>query len=288
LIRVPRGTRHWFDLCAERRIRAIRLFQDPSGWTPHYTGTGTDQRYQPVCLGPAYLKAPSTPSVRLLDIEGTLTPLSFVHEQLFPYARLHLRSFLREAHDAEIAGALKGLCRDRVADGLTGELPPEDDADYLLWLMDRDRKSTALKTIQGLIWQRGYEKGDLLSNIFPDVAPAFERWTAAGQRIAIFSSGSVQAQRTLFRHTPLGDLTRFVSAYFDTTTGSKRDPDSYRQIARGLRCPPLEIQFVSDVQEELDAAAKAGMQIVLAVRPGNREQDGPLEIPRIRNFAERF
>ncbi len=55
LIRVPRGTWHWFDLCADRQIRAIRLFQDPSGWTPRYTGTGVDQGYQPLCLGPAYL-----------------------------------------------------------------------------------------------------------------------------------------------------------------------------------------------------------------------------------------
>jgi len=54
LIRVPKGTHHWFDLCAERRIRAIRLFQDPSGWTPHYTGTGVDRKFQPVCFGPAY------------------------------------------------------------------------------------------------------------------------------------------------------------------------------------------------------------------------------------------
>jgi 1,2-dihydroxy-3-keto-5-methylthiopentene dioxygenase len=55
LIRVPKGTHHWFDLCGERRIRAVRLFQDPSGWTPHYTGTGADRGFQPVCFGPAYL-----------------------------------------------------------------------------------------------------------------------------------------------------------------------------------------------------------------------------------------
>jgi 1,2-dihydroxy-3-keto-5-methylthiopentene dioxygenase len=57
LIRVPRGTRHWFDLCRERRIRAIRLFQDPAGWTPHYTQSGVEKDYQPVCFGPSYLPA---------------------------------------------------------------------------------------------------------------------------------------------------------------------------------------------------------------------------------------
>ena len=58
LVRVPRGTRHWFDLCADRQIRAIRLFQDPSGWTPHYTQSGIDRQFQPVCFGPAYFSPP--------------------------------------------------------------------------------------------------------------------------------------------------------------------------------------------------------------------------------------
>ena len=62
LIRVPRGTHHWFDLCGERRIRAIRLFQDPSGWTPHYTESGEDTKFQPLCFGPAYIPADRVPS----------------------------------------------------------------------------------------------------------------------------------------------------------------------------------------------------------------------------------
>jgi 1,2-dihydroxy-3-keto-5-methylthiopentene dioxygenase len=60
LIRVPKGTHHWFDLCGDRRIRAVRLFQDPSGWTPHYTDSGVDKGFQPVCFGPAYLPPAST------------------------------------------------------------------------------------------------------------------------------------------------------------------------------------------------------------------------------------
>lgn len=122
-----------------------------------------------------------TPSVRLLDIEGTVIPVSFVYETLFPYARRHLRGFLNQEHDAEFEAALSGLSKDRVQDSLAGEDAPNRDADYLLWLMDRDRKSTALKFVQGRIWQRGYECGDLHSQVFPDVTPAFERWTAAGQ-----------------------------------------------------------------------------------------------------------
>ena len=64
LIRVPRGTHHWFDLCADRRIRAIRLFQDPSGWTPHYTQSGVDRGFQPLCFGPAYIPAVVAPNVQ--------------------------------------------------------------------------------------------------------------------------------------------------------------------------------------------------------------------------------
>ena len=63
LIRVPKGTHHWFDLCVDRRIRAIRLFQDKSGWTPHYTMSGVDKNFQPVCFGPAYFPTPSPPGV---------------------------------------------------------------------------------------------------------------------------------------------------------------------------------------------------------------------------------
>jgi 1,2-dihydroxy-3-keto-5-methylthiopentene dioxygenase len=63
LIRVPRGTLHWFDLCGERRIRAIRLFQDTTGWTPHYTNSGIDRGYEPVCWGPRYIPPTSTQTV---------------------------------------------------------------------------------------------------------------------------------------------------------------------------------------------------------------------------------
>jgi 1,2-dihydroxy-3-keto-5-methylthiopentene dioxygenase len=62
LIRVPKGTHHWFDLCSDRRIRAVRLFQDPSGWTPHYTHSGVDRGFQPVCFGPAYFPPTHAPS----------------------------------------------------------------------------------------------------------------------------------------------------------------------------------------------------------------------------------
>jgi enolase-phosphatase E1 len=141
--------------------------------------------------------------------------------------------------------------------------------------MDRDRKSTALKSLQGKIWEEGYRAGRLRGEVYPDVAPALERWRRQGIDVAIFSSGSIQAQRSLFRSTAAGDLTRFIRDYFDTTTGPKTAPDSYRRIAAGLGRSPSDVLFVSDIAAELDAASTAGMQTALCVRqPGSAPPGG--------------
>ena len=138
------------------------------------------------------------------------------------------------------------------------------------WLMDRDQKSTGLKSLQGKIWEEGYRAGDLKGQVYPDVPPALERWRRQGVDIAIFSSGSVQAQRSLFTNTTAGDLTPFIRAYFDTTTGPKTAPQSYARIAAALERSPSEVLFLSDVGAELDAALTAGMQTALCLRtPGS-------------------
>ena len=141
--------------------------------------------------------------------------------------------------------------------------------------MERDRKSTELKSLQGKIWEEGYRVGDLRGEVYPDVPPALERWRRQGIDIAIFSSGSVQAQRSLFTSTAAGDLTRFIRAYFDTTTGPKTAPDSYARIAAALERSPSEVLFLSDVGAELDAARTAGMRTALCVRtPGSAAPTG--------------
>jgi enolase-phosphatase E1 len=141
--------------------------------------------------------------------------------------------------------------------------------------MDRDRKSTGLKSLQGKIWEEGYSSGDLEGEVYSDVLPALEHWRTQGIDIAIFSSGSVQAQRSLFRNSAAGDLTRFIRAYFDTTTGPKTEPESYARIAVALERSPSEVLFVSDVRAELDAARAAGMQTALCVRtPGSAPSTG--------------
>jgi enolase-phosphatase E1 len=224
----------------------------------------------------------------VLDIEGTTTPVSFVYDVLFPYARGRLRSFLREHFASnDLRDALSSLRDESSKDAAGDDRPPEwrDEPDavgaYLEWLMDRDRKSTGLKIIQGLIWERGFHDGTLRGEVYDDVPRALERWRSGGRVIAIYSSGSVLAQRLLFRHSTAGDLTRFIHCYFDTTVGQKRSADSYRRIAKVMDQAPGDLLFVSDVQQELDAAREAGMRTALCDR-----SEKPNGGQAIRSFDE--
>jgi enolase-phosphatase E1 len=105
-------------------------------------------------------------------------------------------------------------------------------------------------------------------------------------RVAIFSSGSVLAQRLLFAHTEAGDLTPLIDGYFDTTTGSKTAAESFRRIASELELDPPEILFISDVVAELEAAEAAGIWSLLCVRPGNPAQPETRHRITIRTFDE--
>ena len=217
----------------------------------------------------------------LLDIEGTTTPIDFVFKVLFPYARSHTEQFL-EWHGSlpEVLEDLSGLWREHLQDIVQGFSPPAlknpnepgSFVRYIDWLIERDRKSTPLKSLQGRIWAEGYASGELCSQVFDDVPPALKRWHEQRRTVAIFSSGSVLAQKLLFAHTTAGDLTKFLSAYFDTTIGTKTDPASYGSIARTLELLPTEIVFVSDVVSELNGAQDAGLRVLLCKRPGNHLQ----------------
>ena len=234
----------------------------------------------------------------LLDIEGTITPISFVHDVLFPYARTHVKSYLAEYLDSPETTAILAQLREEHRSDVEQELtPPAQDnqtrdaelnslASYVEWLIDRDRKSSGLKALQGKIWEKGYLEGTLQAPLFPDVLPALELWRRAGMRIAIFSSGSVLAQKLLFRHTQAGDVTKFIDSYFDTTTGPKLAMESFRLIAVEIAVPPTEMLFISDVTTELDAAGAAGFQTRLCVRPGNQSQPNEKEHRIISSFDE--
>jgi len=218
----------------------------------------------------------------LLDIEGTAAPLTLTSELLFPYARAHFAGFLRQhGGDADVLADLALLAEENSAETDPARPKFERDAPdpdsgtgetsalrYLFWLMDRDRKSTALKSLQGKIWKAGFESGELKGTLFADVPPALERWSK-NAKVAIYSSGSVEAQRLLFSHTTVGDLTSMISGYFDTRTGPKMESMSYAAIAAAIGVAPAEILFFSDVVRELDAAREAGCRTRLVIRPGN-------------------
>jgi enolase-phosphatase E1 len=220
----------------------------------------------------------STAGIRgiLLDIEGTTTPIAFVYEILFPFARKELRSFFeKNASDPTVLEIIRALNLEH-NDDLRREIgtPAWDNPPlaYINWLMDQDRKSTALKVLQGKIWEQGYRSGRLNGQVFPDIPGALEKWQKQNVDVRIYSSGSELAQRLLFGTTPAGDLNRFLRGYFDTKIGSKTDSESYKRIAESFQLSAAQIVFISDVTRELDPARVAGMSTLLCLRPGNHPQ----------------
>ena len=224
------------------------------------------------------------PRVYLLDVEGTVAPLTLTSEVLFPYARRQFALFLQKSRgDEGVRADLMLLAEENQREDGKGNphlAPVNHPADvesprfrldamvYLMWLMDRDRKSTALKSLQGKIWKAGFESGELKGTLFDDVPDALKRWSVDA-RVAIYSSGSVDAQRLFFRYSTAGDLTPLISGYFDTRTGPKMESASYAAIAAQTNVAPGELLFFSDSVRELDAAREAGCGTRLVVRPGN-------------------
>ncbi len=212
-----------------------------------------------------------------MDIEGTTTSIAFVHETLTAYARARMAAFLADnAGDDAVAHELAEIRRME---------PDVPELATLLALMDRNSTLTPLKTLQGMIWRAGYAAGDLHGGIYPDAASALRRWSTMGLRLYVYSSGSVEAQKLMFKHSAAGDLVPLFSAFFDTGVGSKREPESYGRLALGMHLPPNEMLFLSAVEKELDAAATAGFRTCQLVR----ESDGTIASDRhdtARNFAE--
>jgi 2,3-diketo-5-methylthio-1-phosphopentane phosphatase len=277
------------------------------------------------------------PRVYLLDVEGTVAPISLVTEQLFPYARIHFSEFILRnlRDDPAIRADLVLLWEENQAetDPTSPRLPdvhstgfkvpdsgvpggttvpaPANTVEavaifprprplefpglyypqfllvammYINWLMDRDRKSTALKSLQGKIWKAGFESGELKGTLFADVPEALARWAERAQ-VAIYSSGSVEAQRLLFRHSIFGDLTSLIAGYFDTRTGAKQASASYAAIAAATGVAPEGVRFFSDVVRELDAAREAGLQTRLVVREGNAPIEDAHGHAAVESFA---
>jgi enolase-phosphatase E1 len=201
----------------------------------------------------------------LTDIEGTTSAVSFVFDVLFPYAASHLPDFIRQnAERADVAEQLAAVRRDS----------NEPDADVerviaiLLGWIAQDRKATPLKALQGMVWEQGYQAGQLKGHVYPDAVDALTRWHQDGYQLFVYSSGSIQAQRLIFGCSEAGDLTPLFSGYFDTTSGPKREAQSYANIIQAIKVEAGQILFLSDIVEELDAARLAGMATCGLAREG--------------------
>lgn len=193
----------------------------------------------------------------LTDIEGTTSSIAFVTDTLFPYARARLADYVA-THPAETAPLLDAVRAEEAG----------DPVETLLRWIDEDRKATPLKTLQGLIWAEGYADGTLKGHVYPDAVDALRRWHAQGLALYVYSSGSIAAQKLIFGYSNAGDLTPLFSGYFDTSSGPKRDAQSYRHIAGEIGLPAAEILFLSDNAQEIAAARAAGMQVLHIDRDG--------------------
>lgn len=204
----------------------------------------------------------------LTDIEGTTTSVKFVYDVLFPYFREHIGELKNLVEDPEVQKAFKKTVE--LADSLEGlKIRSVDEVieTLLRWSLE-DRKITPLKTVQGLLWEKGYQSGEIKGHVYEDVPSSLNIWREQGLKMGVFSSGSIAAQKLIFGYSEAGDLTTYFSNYFDTTTGGKKEVETYPKIAEELNLNPNEILFLSDITEELEAADKAGMQTVQLVREG--------------------
>lgn len=221
----------------------------------------------------------------VIDIEGTTSSTWFVQRTLYPYSRERFAAYLAAHRSRTDVEDMVQMVRD-----LSGE-PRADDARVVWWLnhwLDDDKKMTPLKAFQGWIWDEGFARGELTSHFFDDAIPCMRRWKAAGLVLSIFSSGSVNAQRAWFGHSPEGDILWLFSNHFDTeNTGHKRVPESYRIMTGRLGVPPSQIVFLSDLVAELDAAREAGWNTVGVRREGDEYwQAGVGDHPAITTFEQ--
>lgn len=214
------------------------------------------------------------------DIEGTTSSLSFVKEVLFPYARLHMAEFVHQhASEPDVKIQLEEVC-----DVVGQQLDLEQVIAQLVQWIDEDQKLTPLKALQGMIWQAGYKAGDFTGHVYKDAADKLHDWHGQGIKLYVFSSGSVKAQQLIFAYSDFGDLTPLFSGYFDTRIGPKRETEAYTQIAESIALPAAEILFLSDIEQELDAAAEAGMQTLQLIRDSGTSCSN--QHPSLPDFTE--
>jgi enolase-phosphatase E1 len=218
----------------------------------------------------------------LFDIEGTTTDINFVHKVLFPYSREHLTQFILQHYQENSIAKAVNEVKETVLKEEGKVINIEGVIETLHRWIKEDRKHGALKEIQGHIWDVGYSRNDFKGHVYPDVKPCFYKILETGSKIGIYSSGSVHAQKLIFGFSTEGDLTPFISYYFDTSVGGKRDSSSYKKISEMVSLSPSEIHFFSDIPEELAAAKNAGFDVTHVLRPGTEASN----FKSIHDFSE--
>ncbi len=217
--------------------------------------------------------APPKIKAILTDIEGTTSSISFVHEVLFPYAKEHLIDFI---YDNETD--VENLLDDVRGEENNPDLNLEEVIEVLQRYIAEDQKVTALKELQGMIWEAGYKSGELVGHIYEDALHGLKRWKEEGINLYVYSSGSVAAQKLIFGHTEHGDLTKLFSGYYDTNIGGKKEAESYNAISTEIGVKAENILFLSDSTEEIDAAKAAGMQVITLDREKSLFNNGEYEV----------
>ncbi len=218
----------------------------------------------------------------ITDIEGTITPISFVKDVLFPYSNQKIESFIKEnLNNPEVLKILKDIKNIE-----NKELTLDEIISTLKKWIEEDKKITPLKEIQGLIWEEGYKTGQLEGYIYPDAYKNLKLWFDNGLKIYVYSSGSVKAQKLLFSNTNYGDINYLFSGYFDTNIGNKKNKESYLKIAKEINISPENIIFLSDNPDEVIAAAQSGMKVIRLVRPNDAQYIDNFPYLQVESFDE--
>lgn len=219
----------------------------------------------------------------LMDVEGTTTSISFVHDVLFPYSLERIKNYINQNFRSQSVQEILLETLETIEKEEGKILNHQGLIDKLIEWVKIDRKHPALKKLQGLIWKEGYQSGDLKGHVYEDVPAALKRWKESGLNLGIYSSGSVEAQKVLFGYSIYGDLNSYFSNNFDTSVGHKRDPQSYRNILTELKLNAEDVLFLSDIAEELDAAKDTGIQTLQLVRIGDVPKSNH---EQVRSFSE--
>lgn len=237
----------------------------------------------------------------ICDIEGTTSSISFVKDTLFPYALKNVEEYLKTNWNEDATKTVVAALREQAEEDKKAEvegaltIPAGDSEDiipdivkYVEWQTSRDAKTGSLKTLQGLVWAKGYKDGSIKGHVYEDVSKALEQWTESGRKVYIYSSGSVDAQKLLFEHSEQGDLVKYLAGHYDTKIGAKTEKDSYEAILKNIEATAEEALFLTDVVAEAKAAKEAGLNVVVLDRPGNAElsEDDRKEFTVVSSFAD--